>query len=654
MSRIVSRSWQIVIDLAVLAVALWLAFQLRFDWDPPAQMTKRLFFVLPYVVGLEYLALLLFGVTRLSWRYIGLRDIKKIVLSLLAASSVLLVARIVSGVLVADAPRTQYALLPYGVVAANFVLTLGGITGVRVARRMLAERMDQGRRARQIASSDQVPTLLVGAGEAGVLVAKEIAARPDLGILPLGFVDDDPVKRGLVIHGIKVLGTTDEIAELAARLGARQALLTIANAPGKAIRRITGLCDEAGLPAQIIPGMYEIVGGTVNLTRIRPVAIEDLLGREPVALDEDAVQQSIRDRVVLVTGAGGSIGSELCRQMSRYSPRRLVLVEQAENALFHIHRELAQQHPELDVVPCVADIVDAERLEAIFLAHSPNVVLHAAAHKHVPMMEWNPLEAVKNNVFGTKVVADLSDRHGVSEVVMISTDKAVNPTSVMGASKRIAEIYIQALSQRSRTRFVTVRFGNVLGSAGSVIPIFQQQIEAGGPVTVTDPEMQRYFMTIPEACQLVLQAATMGEGGEIFILDMGEPVKIVDLAEDLIRLSGFTPGEDIEISFTGVRPGEKLFEELAVGEESADKTRHPKIYVGRFRPYEWQTVIDGLESLVGLEEGCDASTVRARFAAIVPEYRPAGASPEPPRDAPAEPRVERPRLPTPDLSPATG
>jgi FlaA1/EpsC-like NDP-sugar epimerase len=382
------------------------------------------------------------------------------------------------------------------------------------------------------------------------------------------------------------------------------------------------LCEAATIPTKIIPGIYEIVGGKINVSRIRNVAIEDLLGREPVQLDEDAISTVVRGRVVMVTGAGGSIGAELCRQVCRFGPAAVVLVEQAENNLFQIHRELSERHPEMVIHPCIADICDRPRIDGLFSLHRPSVVLHAAAHKHVPMMEWNPGEAVKNNVFGTRTLADLAHTYGVGEFVMISTDKAVNPTSTMGVCKRIAELYIQALSQQSETRFVTVRFGNVLGSTGSVIPIFQEQISRGGPVTVTHPEMKRYFMTIPEACQLVLQAATMGQGGEIFILDMGSPVEILELARDLIRLSGLRPDEDIEIRFTGMRPGEKLFEELVVAEENADKTRHPKIFVGRLTPHPLEEVKTQLTELCELVDSADVARIRAKLSAIVPEYTP--------------------------------
>jgi FlaA1/EpsC-like NDP-sugar epimerase len=411
-------------------------------------------------------------------------------------------------------------------------------------------------------------------------------------------------------------------------------LITIANATGPQIRSVTMLCRDAGLETKIIPGIYEIVGERVNLSRIREVAIEDLLGRAPVQLDDDQLNASIRGATVMVTGAGGSIGSELCRQVCRYAPARLVLVERFENALFEIHRELLALYPSfgpgfgpsfgprpgLKIEPQIGDVTDERRMTQIFHHTRPSIVFHAAAHKHVPMMESNPGEAVKNNVGGTRVVADLADRTGVERFVLVSTDKAVNPTSVMGATKRVAEIYMQALAQRSKTRFVTVRFGNVLGSNGSVIPIFKQQIAAGGPVTVTHPEMRRYFMTIPEASQLVLQAGAMGHGGEIFILDMGEPVKIVDLARDLITLSGLRPGEDIEIEFNGIRPGEKLFEQLATDAEHADKTKHPKIFIGRVASPAWSEAVRGLDELLGLANSTEVSRIRGALRRLVPEY----------------------------------
>jgi FlaA1/EpsC-like NDP-sugar epimerase len=340
-----------------------------------------------------------------------------------------------------------------------------------------------------------------------------------------------------------------------------------------------------------------------------------------VRLDDGAIAGIVRGQAVLITGAGGSIGSELCRVVGRFGPRTLLLVEKSENNLFHVNWQLSEEFPAVHLVPCLADVCDGPRMEQILTRHRPAALFHAAAHKHVPMMERDPAEAVKNNVLGTRGLADLAHRHGVGVFVMISTDKAVKPSSVMGVSKRVAELYVQALSQRSQTRFVAVRFGNVLGSVGSVVPIFKEQIARGGPVTVTHPEMERYFMTIPEACQLVLQAASMGRGGEIFILDMGEPVKIVDLARDLIRLSGLRPDHDIAIRYTGIRPGEKLFEELSLREECAEKTQHPRIFVGRLRPQGWEEINRRVEELGALPRGAEPDRIRAKFKEIVPEYQ---------------------------------
>ena len=452
------------------------------------------------------------------------------------------------------------------------------------------------------------------------MVAKEAAARPTMGIRPVGFLDDDRSKMGTVLFGIPVLGNTERLAELCERYQAEQVLVTLAHARGGDVRRIVGLCDAAGLPVKIIPGLHEIVEGQVNLSMIRDVAIEDLLRRDPVKLDTRNIAEFIQDKIVLITGAGGSIGSELCRQVTRFAPTKLVLVERFENALFEIHRELERLSPATDVHPLVGDVCDASRMTQIFEKIRPEVVFHAAAHKHVPMMEINPGEAIKNNVLGTKQIADLAHSHNAESFILISTDKAVNPTNVMGASKRVAELYVQAMASRSSTKFVAVRFGNVLGSNGSVIPVFQEQIRNGGPVTVTHPEMQRYFMTIPEASQLVMEASAIGSGGEVFILDMGQPVRIVDLARDLIRLSGLEPYRDIAIEYTGVRPGEKLFEELATDEERADKTRHEKIFVGRVKGIQWTRVTEGIDQLSALSGQSNHALIYDALRAMIPEF----------------------------------
>ncbi|MFA9411362.1 MAG: polysaccharide biosynthesis protein [Deltaproteobacteria bacterium] len=618
MSRFKTRTSQFLIDVSVLLLAFFLAMLVRFDWDVPSVMFRQLVIVLPYVVLLQYAFLSGFGITRFSWRYISLRDAVRIFAAIAFAAALLISLRLLSPLLVDRFPLARYGVVPLGVLLGDFVLAFVGLTGVRALRRMLGERVASRQYQREEAPSE--PTLLVGAGQGGVLIAQEITRRPDLGILPVAFVDDDPVKQGAVIHGIKVMGTTLDLPRLAQRYQAKQALITVSNAPGSAIRRITESCKDAGLTVKIVPGAYEIVGGRVNLSRIREVAIEDLLRRAQVKLNTESAASVVRGRPVMVTGAGGSIGAELCRQVAANRPSRLVLVERAENNLFEIHSELCGRFSDVEVVPCMADITDVPRITSVFREHRPTVVFHAAAHKHVPMMEWNPAEAVKNNVLGTQVVADLADSLAVERFVMISTDKAVNPTSVMGATKRAAELYVQALSPQSATDFATVRFGNVLGSAGSVIPIFRRQIQDGGPITVTHPDMARYFMTIPEAVQLVIQAAALSRGGETFILDMGQPVRIIDLAHDLIRLSGLEPEKDIEIRFTGIRPGEKLFEELSTIGEGIERTTHPKIFNGTYDPPHLPTLRAQLEPLDALCKASNPSAIRGALTQLVPEY----------------------------------
>jgi FlaA1/EpsC-like NDP-sugar epimerase len=436
----------------------------------------------------------------------------------------------------------------------------------------------------------------------------------------VGFIDDDPAKHRARIHGVDVLGTTQQIGEICNRHDIDEILIALPGATRKELRQVVERCQGAHVRFRMVPGPDELIRGDLSVSQLREVRINDLLGREEVALDLETIARYLQAKRVLITGAGGSIGSELCRQVLRFRPACLALVEKAENNLFEIENELRRRYPESDLRAYIADICDVARTRQIFEQDRPEVVFHAAAHKHVPLMEQNPGEAIKNNILGTKVVADAALACGCRKFVLISTDKAVNPSSIMGCTKRVAEMYIQQLSPDGPAQYVTVRFGNVLGSSGSVIPIFQRQIAAGGPVTVTHSDMVRYFMTIPEAAQLTLQAGAIGQGGEIFLLDMGEPVKIVDLARELITLSGLRPGEDIDIVFTGVRPGEKLFEELSIRGEDVAATPHPKIGIWKRRPEDHATVCRAIEDLARLARDGDAAAIRWRLRQIVPEY----------------------------------
>jgi len=554
------------------------------------------------------------GGYRFVWRYVGLPELQTFVRAALYSAVPLLFMRFA----LPDALRLWR--IPIGVILMDTMFAFGGLLGLRILRRVLYEKYERQRRRSAAGDTRPKRVLLAGAGRAGVLAVREIQGRGDLDLLPLGFVDDDPRKEGSVIQGLEVLGPLADIPRLASELEIDRVVITIAEAGADAVRRIFGLCDRVGLRVQIIPGLYEILDGRVSISRFRDVQIEDLLGREPVRLDEDVVRRFVSGRCAMVTGAGGSIGAELARQLARFGPRRLLLVERAEGALFPIERELRELWPQLEIHPLIADVGDPHRMRSILEAHAPHVAFHAAAHKHVTMMEGNPTEAIRNNVLATESLGKLAGEHRLEAFVLISTDKAVEPTSIMGASKRAAELVIQDLDARfERTRFVAVRFGNVLGSTGSVVPIFRQQIRRGGPVTVTHPEARRYFMTISEAAQLVLEAGAIGRGGEIMILDMGEPIRILELAKDMITLSGYKPYEEIPIEFTGLRPGEKLFEQLELSGEGVDRTRHPKIFVGRLEAYPADRIERMLADFSDVVREGRSDTVRAVLQELIPE-----------------------------------
>ena len=591
-------------------------------------------FYLPLLPIVVLIRMVVFGWMKLyrgSWRYVGMRDFWAV----FKATWYSTFAFVAVFFLMEWAPRWLYPeakglierlsgdnQFPQSVFLLDMGMTIAAICGSRILVRLYFEEV------RPVYSGGRRRCLIVGAGDTGEALLREILRMPVDRYQIMGFLDEDTARQGSMIHGVPVLGQPEDVRRLCQKHEVEELLIAMPEMPQKRLRQMVEQVQGINVRFRTIPAMEAVIEGRVTVSQIRDVDIKDLLGREQVELDEARIREYLHGQRVLVTGAGGSIGSEICRQVLRYRPAKLVLVEQAENNLFEIDRELAGLTPDIARAGYIADICDAARVDHILRTEQPAVVFHAAAHKHVPMMEHNVGEAIKNNVLGTKIVADAAKRHGVRRFVMISTDKAVNPTSVMGCTKRVAEMYIQQLRGDSATQFMTVRFGNVLGSSGSVVPIFAKQIAAGGPVTITDPAMTRFFMTIPEATQLVLQAGLMGEDGDIFVLDMGEPVKITDLAREMITLSGLRPGEDIEIKVTGVRPGEKLYEELSVKGEDMRPTQHEKIYVWRNRKEDWPRVCRLMADLVAAADALPPNELKQRLCAIVPEY-----SPEPPRPA---------------------
>jgi FlaA1/EpsC-like NDP-sugar epimerase len=614
-ARVLVRPLQFFVDLLVLISAFTLAYMVRFDFAIP--LTERAHFVVQLVpvVLLQFVLLHLAGVYTFIWRYVGMAELRTFLKAALYSAIPLLLMRLsLTG-------EFQSLRIPVSIIVVDTVLAFGGVLGVRVIRRDIYETRDKRRHVTGRKRCPPRSVLLIGAGRAGVMVAKEIQGRCDTDLRIVGFVDDAPQKQGSAIYGIKVLGTTKDLPRLVRELNIDHVVVSITEARRADFRRILDVCEEIPVKVRTIPCLYEVLQGRVKVSRIRDVQIEDLLGREPVQLDEPEIARFVAGKVVMVTGAGGSIGSELARQIARFRPSELLLVERAEFVLFSIDRELRASWPELRIVPLVADVGRATRMRSIFKRHRPALVLHAAAHKHVPMMEFNVTEAVRNNVLATNLLGELAAECDAEAFVLISTDKAVRPSSVMGATKRTAELVIQDLSNRFTTRYVAVRFGNVIGSTGSVIPIFNEQIRKGGPVTVTHPDMTRYFMTIPEAAQLVLQAGAMGQGGEIFILDMGKPVRILELAKSAITLSGLRPFSDIEIVFTGIRPGEKLFEELELTEEQTSRTRHPRIFIGKINACRPERMRDALERLAMLTENGSEGEIRECLNDLLPEAR---------------------------------
>lgn len=600
-----------------------LAYLLRFDFgDDPAfaSYRTRIWAQAIWLIPFKLAVLLAVGQFYGLLSYFSIPDLRRLLVALGIGSAVPSVAWIFARVLALDLP--DYLSLPGGVIAIDFVLSVLAISTFRLGCRLIRERRSAWSK---VQASQRIQRVgIIGAGHVGASLARELSVRSGMGMRPVMFFDDDPRKWKTRVHDIPVIGSPQALMEPKLYGKLDKVIIAMPSAAAKRVGEVVKILQRVNLTFETVPSFEQLASGKVKVSQLRPLAIEDLLGRDPVELETENIRSILRDRSVLVTGAGGSIGSELCRQIASFRPRVLLLVEQSEGHLFEIEQELIDSGYGNSIVPVMGDVLDMPRMHDIFERYQPQVVFHAAAHKHVPMMERHPTEAIKNNILGTVCVATMALEFMVERFVMVSTDKAINPTNVMGATKRLAEIFVQSLwaNQPDRTKFMAVRFGNVLGSSGSVIPTFKKQIATGGPVKVTHPDITRYFMTIPEAVGLVLQCAAQGTGGEIFVLDMGEPVKIVDLARQVIELSGLRPGEDIEIQFTGLRPGEKLFEELSYQGENILPTTHPKIMRFASEPRPLESLQKDLQSLFANVQDSDPNELKLALKRLIPEYRP--------------------------------
>lgn len=593
-----------------LAASLGFAYLLRFDFQIPEEFLARAGWIFAEIISVKLILLFLFGQFGSLLSYFGFYDLAKLLLACLISAALSFAAWLVW--------RTGYAP-PRAVIVTDLLVSFLFLCGFRFSLRVVREGWFQ----RSTRNGARRRVGIVGAGDVGATLARDLQMRRGLGMKPVVFFDDDAKKWGTTIHGVPVEGRPESIPEFLIRHPLDEVVIAMPSASGRRIREVVALLNKAHLRFATVPSYEQMLTGKVRTSQIRPVEIQDLLGRNPVNLSTDRIRGLVSEKVVLVTGAGGTIGGELCRQIAANNPRQLLLVERSEFLLFTIEQELRATGLGSAVVPIVADILDPIRMEGVFERYRPSLVFHAAAHKHVPMMEHQPAEAFRNNTIGSRWIMELSMQHGVERCVMISTDKAINPTNVMGATKRLAELYLQALqATRPATKFMAVRFGNVLGSSGSVIPTFKKQIAAGGPVTVTHPDVTRYFMTVNEAVGLVLQSATQGEGGEIFVLDMGQPMRIVDLARQLIELSGLEPEKDIEIQFTGLRPGEKLYEELNHTSENLAPTDHPKIMRFISQPLPLEPLRAELDRMLAEAPSMDPQRVKTAIKTLVPEYEP--------------------------------
>ena len=594
----------LIVDIITIIGVALISLLIRFDGYITPHYMQQMIDALPIMVISYIVMLLSMHLYTRIWRYAGMREMVAVLIATTLGAGLFY-----TGMYVFDKS------LPRSIYLISWILSTGVIGIGRMVLHYIAMRYG----GKQSTDADMVNTLIIGAGDAGATIAREIERYHKRSRKVIGFIDDDEAKFNRLMGGVRILGNRHDIPSIVKENKVKEIIIAMPSVTRNEIRNIMEICSPLKCKVNTLPGMYQLLDDEVLVSHLHPVSIEDLLERDEVRLDMDIVEHYIRDKVVLVTGAGGSIGSEICRQIMRVGPKMLLLLGHGENSIYLIHQELRSIVPEGTLVPIIADIRDKNQLDQIFTDYEPDVVFHAAAHKHVPLMEIQPIAAVLNNIYGTRNVADVAGTHGVERFVMISTDKAVNPTSVMGATKRVAEKVVLGMNHKYDTKFITVRFGNVLGSRGSVIPLFRKQIEAGGPVTVTDPEMTRYFMTIPEASQLVLQAGAMGNGGEVFLLDMGEPVKIVDLAKNMIRLSGYEPDKDIRIEFTGLRPGEKLYEELLTAEEGTNTTTHKKIFEAALEDVDQEWLSGEIERFETCKSDLDVINV---LQDIVPTYHP--------------------------------
>jgi len=596
-------------DIILISLSVYSAFLLRFDGDIPSQYFGTIQRVI--ILSLVF-CLPIFYFSRLysfSWSYVSTNELisltKAVALSFLFLALSIFISK----------DYSSFIGFPRSTLFISFILIFLFCGGIRFARRIYLQ-IFQGKE-----KGEKERTLIVGAGDAGEQILRNILSSPKTLYYPIGFVDDDPTKQGTIIHGLKVLGKLDKIPQVVENQRVEGLIIALPSAGSRAIREAVEMGRRASLKKiKIVPSIAGIINGEVSLGVLRELEVEDLLGREPVSLDTKSIENFIQNKIVLITGAAGSIGSELCRQVAKFRPSQLLLLDQDETGIFNISEELEDRFPRLKIPPLVANIQDEEKIEQIFDKFHPNIIFHAAAYKHVPLMEKHPDEAVKNNIFGTKFLADTSLKHNAEKFIFISTDKSVNPTSVMGATKRAGEMICQVFNQKNHTKFISVRFGNVLDSRGSVIPIFREQIKKGGPVEVTHPEMKRYFMVTNEACLLVMQAGAMGQGGEVFVLDMGEPIKILDLAKEMIRLSGFEPDKDIPIIFTGVRPGEKFFEEILTAEEGTLATQNQKIFMAKLSEVDEEELNQELERLKVVVRTGGKEEIKAILKRLIPYY----------------------------------